>query len=572
MKKRIALSIVAALAGGLLAAAPASAASAYAFDYNDNVGYGSATYLGSDTTGAIYKTSISQVAGTNNYVAIPAIADASNAVSVSSNASLVLASATCDAGAGGQSGSISGSTTVLLGASLLDATCVAKYGTGSNITASSDAYIKVPTTTAGTIVVNVYQTSDNAGQVTTTEVQRYTIVVSATTSVTYGTTAVTTSNAWYEDANGDFFVPLADNNKAVDITATQLGSNGLDLADTAAKKVEFSITGVGSLGTTNYVQYAVQDAGVNNVASTSVYSDGRNGTAKVSVSVDGKVLKTYNVNFYGQPASAAVKVNRSVAHAANTTYAAAWNGLVAPAFELTMKDAKGILLPDFAGSLSVTSSNLLAIDPSGYVAQDDGTYTDSWAHGFDLRGAANAVSGSKATLTWTIVNPDASTVTATADATVGGAAATVTVALDKATYAQGEKATLTITGKDASGNPVYDGASLVGALTSNVAAQGTPTAAKTAVAGKATATIYAPTAAGTWTLAGYDANSAAVSVSATVSSAADVAANAAAVATLQTSVAALQTTVASLVASLTAQIKVINSALAKIAKKLKVKI
>ena len=113
-----------------------------------------------------------------------------------------------------------------------------------------------------------------------------------------------------------------------------------------------------------------------------------------------------------------------------------------------------------------------------------------------------------------------------------------------------------------------------GSLLGNVASVGIPLAAAVTIKnGSKAVTVYAPTASGAWTISGLDNNGVAVTAaSATVSSAADVAANAAAVATLQTSVAALQTTVASLVASLTAQIKVINSALAKIAKKLKVKI
>jgi len=442
--------------------------------------------------------------------------------------------------------------------------------------------IKVPATTAGTVVVTVSEkTETSPGVFTSATRQVFTVIVTAATSVVYGTTKITTAvggaGVW-EDANGEFYIAKADTNAASDavtVTATQYGSNGLGLDATAAKKVEFSLAGVGSLSSTNYLQYATQAAGLSNVFATTVYADGRGGTGTLTVTVDGKVIGTKKFYFFGQAASAKVTTNRSIAKAGTTTFGDCWATAV-PAFELLVKDANGITIPDVTFTPTLTSSNGLAIDGgfmAQYVCQDNGTNTDSWAHAFALTGATLATSGSKSTLTWTLINADATVVTATADATVGGSASTVALTLDKATYTQGEKATLTITGKDSSGNPVYDGASLTGVLSSNVASQGLPTAAgTTATGGKKTVTVYAPTAAGSWTISGLNPLSAAVSVSATVASAADLAAAQAAITTLQTSVAALQTTVASLVASLTAQIKVINSALAKIAKKLKVKI
>jgi len=366
------------------------------------------------------------------------------------------------------------------------------------------------------------------------------------------------------------------------VSVEQINAAGAQISASLTKKVEFTLSGPGSLNTDPTVagvtsNYVIKDALVATpLQSVTVYADGRGGPSTLTVKVDGKTVGAKTIHFYGKIAKVELTQNKSIAEAGLD--AAAYNTFGAlcaavPAFEAVAKDADGVVVP--APTWSVVSDNPSAILPSG-GAEDDGTCSTSgsWSTPVGWVPTSVSKSGDAATFTFTGINAsDGSTASATAKVTLGGDIKTVTLSLDKATYMPGEKAVLTTTAKDASGNPVFDGAHPLYSLVSNMNNGGAlPTSASYTTGGKKTSTIYAPASSGSWMLNGYDANLAAISVSATVSSAADIAAAQAAIGALQTSVASLQTTVASLVASLTAQIKVINSALAKIAKKMKVKL
>ena len=146
------------------------------------------------------------------------------------------------------------------------------------------------------------------------------------------------------------------------------------------------------------------------------------------------------------------------------------------------------------------------------------------------------------------------------------------LALDKAEYAPGEKATLTLTLKDKNGVALPDQAAadlLDDALTSSTALTsslfGSATAgvsSVTLVNGVATVSFYAPLVAGPFTVAGKtlasasaDATSIALSASAKVVAPVDATVTAinAKVASTEATVAALQVTVASVIKSLKVQ-------------------
>jgi hypothetical protein len=151
--------------------------------------------------------------------------------------------------------------------------------------------------------------------------------------------------------------------------------------------------------------------------------------------------------------------------------------------------------------------------------------------------------------------------------------------LDKATYAPGEKMTLTVTVKDATGNLVADSGTtcytVLGTtgLVASTSTTGTlPTGALVCtVNGVATYTVYAPLVGGPLSINGTSVltGTPALTVAATVTagttgiSAADSAATAA--------VATLATAVASLMASITAQLRAISALIKKIMKKLHIK-
>ena len=167
------------------------------------------------------------------------------------------------------------------------------------------------------------------------------------------------------------------------------------------------------------------------------------------------------------------------------------------------------------------------------------------------------------------------------DATV----ATVSVALDKTTYVQGEKATLTVTVKDADGNVVpsgtYPDLFATGGIVANYTMGNgsdttTATNALNTVDGVKTYTLYMPIMDGPVTFTYTTGTGVAVAnqakdvtVTATVSSSSIEAANAATTAALAANdaVDALAATAAKLVANLKAQITALTKLIVKIQKK-----
>jgi trimeric autotransporter adhesin len=193
-----------------------------------------------------------------------------------------------------------------------------------------------------------------------------------------------------------------------------------------------------------------------------VVSDGTTGTATITISAGGVVLGTKTVIFYSTVASAKGSNNSNIVANDGT-------GADNQAAEIFLADANGNPVMGAAGKIIGTSSDLTVL--KSFTANAGGCADDSVPSASayvgapgnyycDVVGVPGAASGSSATMTFTVKN-DAGVVIATSNPVtfkVGGTTiSSLALTLDNTTYAPGDKATLTLTAKDSTGNPIADG-------------------------------------------------------------------------------------------------------------------
>ena len=350
-----------------------------------------------------------------------------------------------------------------------------------------------------------------------------------------------------------------------------------------------------------------------------IWSTGTAGSATITVTtVSGLVLGTKTVTFYGDVA----KLEVSSAYFQNKIVRA--GGFTSPVlFYVKATDAAGNVVQDV--NPAIVSSDVSVIT-SGSCTDVASTGVSDGNSACTVASAIGSVSGGKATLTIRTLDParaagTTSYLTATYDVTLGGTVSTEVITLDKTSYSPGEFMVVTVTAKDSSGNPVWDGATAP-TLTANKATGGTITmttyvggvstsTAKSATTGLVTnaQNLGAPAASGSFVISGLSGNATAspISVTGTVgddaataaanaasdaaaeaidaanaaTDAANLAAEAADAATVAAeeardaadaataAVEALATEVATLMAALKAQITTLANTVAKIAKKVK---
>jgi hypothetical protein len=352
-----------------------------------------------------------------------------------------------------------------------------------------------------------------------------------------------------------------------------------------------------------------------------VWSTGVAGTATLTTTTtSGLTLGTDTFTFHGDVTKLAIgTVYKSVLQAGTAS-------AISDVVTVTAKDAGdravtgltvGIVSSDATQISTGSCTDNLGL-AGATTAVTDGTYLCS------VTPVVSSASGKAVTLTIRTVDPAVTTSTAylttTHAVTMGGAVSTVVLTLDKATYEPGEVMTITATAKDSSGNTPYDGQSgptltsnkQLGASISMSTYRGGNSISNTrSSAGVVsnTTNLFAPAAAGKFTINGRDGQTtpAEISVSATVAddaataaanaasdaaaeaidaaNAATDAANLAAEAADAATVAAeeardaadaataaveeLATQVATLMAALKAQITTLANTVAKIAKKVK---
>jgi hypothetical protein len=499
-------------------------------------------------------------------------------------------------------------------------------------------------TAAGTYTVSVYTTASNGGTAPTsaTPTVTWTVTVTEPTRTAAASSTVTlrqgdpTTTAPYAGtAEGTDSQTIAGATASTtDVTAEfslfTLQKSAIS-TNTAQESYTVTVTGQAYVSSTDAarptantgVKYLTM-AHTNSATVASqvyVWSTGTAGTATITVTtVSGLVLGTKTVTFYDDVATLAVstalyqnKIIRAGGFSSGT------------AFFVTAKDAAGNAVQDV--DPTVVSSDVSVI--TGGTCTDASSGVSDGTMACSLNSAVGSVSGGTATIT--IRTPDPAVTTATAAAgpyisttyvvTLGGSVSTEVITLDKTSYDPSGYMVVTVTAKDSSGNPVWDGAAAP-TLTSNKALGGTITMTtyRAGVATSATVSattglvtndknLGAPASSGSFMVSGVSGNTAgsAISVTGTVgddaataaanaasdaaaeaidaanaaTDAANLAAEAADAATVAAeeardaadaataAVEALATEVATLMAALKAQITTLANTVAKIAKKVK---
>jgi len=236
----------------------------------------------------------------------------------------------------------------------------------------------------------------------------------------------------------------------------------------------------------------------------SVYSDGTSGVGTITFSSGTTTYATKTVTFYGAAASATLNYGDTII-----------NGTTSGALKAFVKDAGG---NTFTGDIYVYSSDTSVISESATACSYDSTlgYHSCALTVVETGTATVKVSNRSAQSAAATTSALAAWFSSTLSYTVRGTKIqSFTATFDKATYAPGEKAILTITAKDRAGNSMANG-SISNAFTVTSNKSFTDAASSTTFApgtsgledGIETRVVYMPTIAGTFELSlGYGAGS-----------------------------------------------------------------
>ena len=306
-----------------------------------------------------------------------------------------------------------------------------------------------------------------------------------------------------------------------------------------------------------------------------VCADGTSGVATVTLKItdaDDAVytLATRTVTFFGAVSkivATGVLTNARAAAGGATGLAVADRDLSTevPSVIVFATDKNGVGVTGL--TVSAKSSDVTVMNSAlPTIAEDIKSSANIYSSGgagyynIQTQSASSAASGGKATMTFRVVDPagDGTTyLTSDVAFTIGGSVSTETISFDKTAYAPGEAMVITLTAKDSSGNPVYDGAASPAVTFSKAVGGTTPTASIYVGGKKATSatspTVFAPVIAGSFQALATSGNTAGSAITASSS--------------VTDGNAALLTQID----ALNAKIVALNALIAKIMKKLGVK-
>ena len=408
---------------------------------------------------------------------------------------------------------------------------------------------------AGTYVIQFYMTTSNSGAATvaSTTVVTWTVTVAAADSTAVGsststirsgaataaqgTTATTDSTVVASKsstrATQDATIYIVQKNAAAaTLTGGTDALRGESMTVTVSGGVAWVTTGTSATRPTSGTVATLANGGSNAIY---VWSNGTAGVATITTTTySGLLIGTETVTFTGAVTKLAVtkSYNTMTNYGSIVRSGGKTSGNLV---EITATDAGA--RPIDGLTLTCVSGDATVITGCTVTAAADGTGEYFLA----FTSAANSTSGKKATVTVRTVDPAVTTSTAylttTVDLTLGGVVATEVITLHddklalKSTFAPGEGMVIAITAKDASGNPVYDGA-LSPNLTANKQLGGLGSLgsgsyyggqylSRTTSAGVVLQpyNLFAPAAPGAFTISGLSGNATAslISVTATVS-------------------------------------------------------
>ena len=365
---------------------------------------------------------------------------------------------------------------------------------------SETASFTVATPTVGTVTVKLYDTAQGgifkttaSGEVViTVNAAAQTGAVNAATTTAVLSTTGGSANASVNSAATILTAPSTSATKqgqlAISIT-TVAGTLSSSTVQTA------TITGPGYLVTTgndtNSTGRSLVSVGSDNSNVVEIYGDGTTGTATVTVTA-GTFTKSITVVFFG---TAKTLTATQVLKRASTAGAALGTTASALAAAATVK------VVDATGNPVVGVTPTVVSATTTVIASGTCSASDSDGLSFCAVTSAANTAGKTASVTFKTVVSGVDVVSNALTYTLGGALAKFTMAFDKPSYAAGAKMTINLTGVDATGAATFDGAKdiFVTAITPSASTTYSETADLAGVAfvdGKATMTMFAPLAAG----------------------------------------------------------------------------
>ena len=429
--KRIALVTVAAMGFGLLSVVPSTATT-----QQDSLTLGSATTTISAGSSGATNTITQAFLGVN-----------SDTMSVTMSLTSAPATNTVMPGLtvvrGSQQGQSEVSTDGLTGW-LADTGSVASYHSSS-----SKYNVAFAPTVPGTYVVTftAYNMSSSTARTT---VAPTAAAVTWTVTVASGTLADATSTLTTRAAGvttgSTVTVSVAAAGSATQVASVEVTPLIASVATTGSTVITATLTGPGTLGAGSSATTASGGlkTATYNVLSASggfvtLYRDGTAGTASIAISINGVAVGTATATLTGAASTVTATLAKPVIAAGST----ATTGVIT----IVVKDANGN---------GVSGATMYAVSSGSSIVSTSVTTGSAGAASISLVGK---VAGTNTVTIQNVAAGSTATISAAALSVRVGSnvESSVTMTLDKATYAPGDQATITVTIKDAAGNAVIDG-------------------------------------------------------------------------------------------------------------------